>query len=75
MSKMSESDRLKSLEVEVQRLHTCLQQKGINTTGETDIFGREFHVPVDAEHVSVMPCAGASEFTQVSGMRAVDVPQ
>jgi len=43
----AEIDELKK---EVSLLHAALQKKGMNSKGTTDIFGREFSVPVDAEH-------------------------
>jgi len=41
---------MEEMEKEIKMLHDCLQQKGINSRGTTDIYGRKFSVPVDAEH-------------------------
>ena len=38
------------LEHDVNALHSALEKQGVNSRGTTDIFGREFSVPVDAEH-------------------------
>ena len=38
------------LETDVNALHSALEKQGVNSRGTTDIFGREFEVPVDAEH-------------------------
>merc|ERR1719408_1173469 len=38
------------LEHDVNALHSALEKSGVNSRGTTDIFGREFTVPVDAEH-------------------------
>jgi NNP family nitrate/nitrite transporter-like MFS transporter len=50
-------DKIKALEKrmdvvshEVDRLHSTLEARGVNSRGTTDIFGRKFMVPVDAEH-------------------------
>ena len=47
---MSMDDRVKTLEEEVNSLHTELQRRGYNSRGETDIFGRPFSLPVNDEH-------------------------
>jgi len=41
---------VQSLEENVNRLHNVLEKKGVNSRGTKDIFGREFSMPVDAEH-------------------------
>jgi NNP family nitrate/nitrite transporter-like MFS transporter len=51
--KMTQDDlvqSVKELEKQVNKLHTALEKKGVNSRGTSDIFGREFAVPVDAEH-------------------------
>ena len=51
--KMTQDDLIQSvqeLEKQVNKLHTALEKKGVNSRGTSDIFGREFSVPVDAEH-------------------------
>ena len=37
---------LESLEDNVNKLHTALEKKGVNSRGEKDIFGRVFSMPV-----------------------------
>ena len=49
--KMTQDDlvqSVKELEKQVNKLHTALEKKGVNSRGTSDIFGREFAVPVDA---------------------------
>ena len=41
---------VESLEENVNKLHDALEKKGVNSRGTTDIFGRVFAMPVDAEH-------------------------
>jgi len=41
---------MKVLEDEIAALHGELEKRGINTRGTTDIFGRPFDLPVNAEH-------------------------
>ena len=48
----TEIDELKK---EVSLLHAALQKKGMNSKGTTDIFGREFSVPVRLTHGSHPP--------------------
>jgi len=54
MSKTHDLDaiyaKIDSLEGEVNMLHNALEKRGVNSKGVTDIFGREFQVPVDQEH-------------------------
>jgi len=38
------------LDKEINQLHEALESKGVNSRGVTDVFGRRFSVPVDAEH-------------------------
>ena len=52
----AEIDELKK---EVSLLHAALQKKGMNSKGTTDIFGREFTVPVRRTH-RAHPPAGTS---------------
>ena len=41
---------------EIASLHHVFEKKGVNSKGTTDIFGRRFSVPVDAEHkATAMP--------------------
>jgi len=42
--------KIEALEKEITSLHASLEARGINSTGVTDIYGRVFPVPVDAEH-------------------------
>ena len=35
---------------EINTLHTALESRGINSRKSADIFGREFELPVNAEH-------------------------
>jgi len=44
------ASKMKDMEKEIDQLHNALQKKGVNSRGVTDIFGREFSVPVDQEH-------------------------
>ena len=44
------SQTVQDLETQVNKLHAALEKKGVNSRGTCDIFGREFAVPVDAEH-------------------------
>ena len=39
-----------AVEQELKQLHLTLERMGKNSTTTTDIFGRRFQVPVDAEH-------------------------
>ena len=41
---------VESLEENVDKLHSALEKKGVNSRGTKDIFGRVFSMPVDAEH-------------------------
>ena len=41
---------LEQMEAEIESLHTVLEQRGINSKRTADIFGREFELPVNAEH-------------------------
>jgi len=47
---MQVEEKLKTLEEEITALHTVLEGRGINSRGATDIFGRPFSLPVNAEH-------------------------
>eukprot|EP00308_Calcidiscus_leptoporus_P021529 CAMPEP_0119351322 /NCGR_PEP_ID=MMETSP1334-20130426/619_1 /TAXON_ID=127549 /ORGANISM="Calcidiscus leptoporus, Strain RCC1130" /LENGTH=623 /DNA_ID=CAMNT_0007364095 /DNA_START=49 /DNA_END=1920 /DNA_ORIENTATION=- len=47
---MSVEERVEKLQNDIAKLHEVLAKQGWNTTGETDIFGRPFYVPVDSEH-------------------------
>ena len=50
--------KIAALQEEIDRLHGAMQKRGINTKGTTDIFGREFEHPVDAEHkAAVFNCS------------------
>jgi len=40
----------RALEAEIDALHNELSRRGINSRGTTDIFGRPFNLPVNAEH-------------------------
>jgi len=44
--------KVEALESEVASLHSTLASQGLNSKHTTDLFGREFAVPVDAEHKS-----------------------
>ena len=46
MTDTETKSKMDELEKEIDMLHTALQKKGINSRGTTDIFGREFTVPV-----------------------------
>ena len=48
---MSTEEKVAKLQEDISKLHEVLAKQGWNTTGETDIFGRPFYVPVDSEHV------------------------
>ena len=39
-----------ALEAEIDRLHAYCERHGLNSRGVSDIVGREFALPVDAEH-------------------------
>ena len=39
---------IEDLEREVNELHAVLQERGINTVGTSDIFGRKFDLPVSS---------------------------
>jgi len=41
---------VKANAAEVDALHACFERDGVNSRGISDIFGRRFSVPVDAEH-------------------------
>merc|ERR1711998_610304 len=41
---------IEAMKAEIDKLHRVLEKKGINSKGTTDAYGREFSVPVDAEH-------------------------
>jgi NNP family nitrate/nitrite transporter-like MFS transporter len=43
-------DRIAVMEEELKLLHSTLQRMGKNSQVTTDVFGRRFQVPVDAEH-------------------------
>jgi len=43
-------DKVSMLEQEISKLHDELEKRGINSRGTTDIFGRPFELPVNAEH-------------------------
>jgi hypothetical protein len=46
---------------EIASLHESFERKGVNSKGTTDIFGRRFAVPVDAEHkATAMPILNCS---------------
>jgi len=47
---MASDDKLAMMEKEINALHACLEKRGINSRGTTDIFGRPFSLPVNAEH-------------------------
>merc|ERR1719240_317048 len=42
------------MEAEIESLHAVLQARGINSQRTKDIFGREFELPVNAEHKAVV---------------------
>ena len=44
------ADTVAKLEAELESLHATLEGMGKNSRGATDIFGRKFSVPVNAEH-------------------------
>ena len=44
------TDTVAKLEAELESLHATLEGMGKNSRGATDIFGRKFSVPVNAEH-------------------------
>jgi len=46
--------KVELLETEIERLHSSLQAQGINSKGTTDIQGRPFELPVDAEHKAII---------------------
>mmetsp|Transcript_5679 Transcript_5679/g.13152 ORF Transcript_5679/g.13152 Transcript_5679/m.13152 type:complete len:619 (-) Transcript_5679:531-2387(-) len=50
MAERTDKQRILKLEEDVAKLHEVLAKQGVNTTGETDVFGRPFYVPVDVEH-------------------------
>merc|ERR1719197_1622535 len=43
-------EKMKSMEAEIESLHAVLEARGINSRRTADIFGREFELPVNAEH-------------------------
>ena len=43
-------DKIQKVEDEVNLLQDALTRMGKNTKGDTDVFGRRFVVPVNAEH-------------------------
>jgi len=47
---MASGKREKELEVQIKVLHSQLEKLGVNSSGQKDIFGRSFDLPVDAEH-------------------------
>mmetsp|Transcript_22227 Transcript_22227/g.67517 ORF Transcript_22227/g.67517 Transcript_22227/m.67517 type:complete len:631 (+) Transcript_22227:222-2114(+) len=46
----SVEERIETLEAEITSLVKSLEARGVNSTGETDVYGRPFPVPVDIEH-------------------------
>jgi len=44
------NERIELLESQIGILHKALEQRGVNTKGTEDIFGRPFVLPVNAEH-------------------------
>ena len=46
----SKEEKITLIESELKQLHETLQGMGKNSTLTTDIFGRRYQVPVDAEH-------------------------
>jgi hypothetical protein len=49
-TKYAEFDKLAAMEAEIEKLHSVIERQGINTRGDTDVFGRPFQVPVNDEH-------------------------
>ncbi|EOD36145.1 hypothetical protein EMIHUDRAFT_440685 [Emiliania huxleyi CCMP1516] len=47
---MASGKRQEELEVQIKSLHSQLEKLGVNSSGQKDIFGRSFDLPVDAEH-------------------------
>jgi NNP family nitrate/nitrite transporter-like MFS transporter len=47
------SVKVEKLEEEIARLHSIFESKGVNSHQTTDIYGREFAMPVDKEHKAV----------------------
>ena len=45
-----EEEKVKQIEAELHQLHETLQSMGRNSKLTSDVFGRRFQVPVDAEH-------------------------
>jgi nitrate/nitrite transporter NarK len=48
---------IEQLEADIELLHKVLEDRGINSKKTTDIFGREFELPVNAEHKATV-CSG-----------------
>jgi hypothetical protein len=50
MATMDPEDRFAALEAEIEKLHAVIEAGGVNTRGDTDVFGTPFLVPVNDEH-------------------------
>jgi len=56
----SPKETIDKMEEEISTLHDQLQRMGKNSKGTTDIFGRRFPVPVDAEHKATQDPLGTT---------------
>ena len=61
---------MEQMEEEINQLHATLESRGINSRRTADIFGREFELPVNAEHKAVVCNARTLCSTQQPHMRS-----